>query len=133
MALPVRLVRVRVLNFLSVTEVDLLLDSSRGKVVVLLILEHERELLERPVVCLGVEEEDDEELKGDPTAVDCEETPADGVDRDGVDVVGEKPGELSKDLLDANTTTASGIGPEFDEVGCGRPSQFDSAVRRRRG
>lgn len=76
----------------------------------------EGELLEGAVARLRVEGEDDEELKGDPGAVDGEVPPLDGVEGDGVDVVGEEATHLAEELLDTDAAAPLGVRPELDEV-----------------
>ena len=77
----------------------------------------ESQFLEGAALGLGVEEEDAEELKGDPAAVGRQVLPIDGGERDRVDVVGEEEGDLSKDLLDTDTTGTLGVWEKLHEVG----------------
>ena len=78
----------------------------------------ESELLEGTVVRLGVEQVDGDQLKGDPSAVDGQEFPVDGVERLGVDVGGEEAAQLAENLLDTNTHGALSVGEDLDEIGC---------------
>lgn len=77
----------------------------------------ESQLLESAVVRLGVEEVDGDELEEDPSAVDGEVLPADGVEGLGVDVGGEETTELAENLLDTDTPGTLSVGEDFDEVG----------------
>lgn len=77
----------------------------------------ESKLLEGAVVRFGVEKVYGDELKRDPTAVDGQELPVDGVERLGVDVGGEETAQLAENLLDADTHGTLGVGEDFDEVG----------------
>ena len=77
----------------------------------------ESQLLKGASICLRVEEEDEAELEEDPATVDGEEFPADGIERDRVDVGGEEAAELSENLLDSDTHSTLGVREEFDEVG----------------
>lgn len=111
----------------AITVVDLLLDGGNRLLVEGVVLEHcswfvskgklfsvndmgvyltESKLLQSAAACLGVQEIDDDELKGNPAAVDGEVLPRDGAEGDGVDVGGEEPGKLAKDLLDTDTAAA---------------------------
>jgi hypothetical protein len=100
------------------TLVDLLLDGGGLLLGKLSVFEQEGKLLERTVVRLGVEHVDGEELEGDPSAVDGQELPVDGVESEGVDVGGEETTEFAEDLLDSDTHGTLGVGEDFDKVGC---------------
>lgn len=76
----------------------------------------EGKLLEGAAAGLGVEKVDDEELKGDPAAVDGEIPPPNGVEGDRVDVGGKEARKLAEDLLDGDTAASLGVGPEFNQV-----------------
>lgn len=82
-------------------------------------------------MCLGVEGEDEQELKEDPAAVDGEVLPVDGLEGDGVHVGREETGQLSEDLLDTDTHGTLGIGEQLDEVGCNMvsKSEFERKAR----
>lgn len=67
---------------------------------------------------LRVQEEDNEELEKDPTAVDGEVLPREGIERNRVDIGGEETGKLAKDLLNTDATAAVGVWPELDQIRC---------------
>lgn len=77
----------------------------------------ESEFLQGSATRLGIQGEDDAKLKDDPATVNGEIAPLDGTEGNRVDICGEEPGELSKDLLNTDTSASLGIGPEFDKVG----------------
>ena len=76
----------------------------------------EGKLLQGAPVRLGVEDELENDLEGDPTTVDGEELPADGSKRKGVHVVREEAGQLAKDLLHSDTATAHRVREQLDQV-----------------
>lgn len=76
----------------------------------------EGQLFQSAAACLGVQEVDNAEFDKDPATVDGKILPLDGVERNGVDVGGEKTAKLAKDLLDTNTTTTVIVRPELDQV-----------------
>jgi hypothetical protein len=79
----------------------------------------ESKFFEGAAAGLGVEEVDDAELEEDPSTVDGQVSPLDGVESNRVDVCGEESCELAEDLLDTDTSASHRVGPEFDEVGWG--------------
>ena len=62
-----------------------------------------------------VHEEDKEPFEGNPPAVHSHELPADCVEGNWVDVIGEKEPDFSKYLLYANTASSHVIWEELDE------------------
>jgi len=102
---------------LGISKVNLLLDSGGGLLVELVVLEEEGKFLQGAAAGLGVEPVNNAELEEDPTTVNGEVLPLDGIKSNGVDVGREETGELSKDLLDTDTTGSHGIRPKFDQVG----------------
>ena len=68
---------------------------------------------------LGVKQEHDDELEGDPATVDGHVLPTDSVQGIRVDVIGEEEPAFSKHLLDTDTAVSLSIRPEFKQIGCG--------------
>lgn len=66
---------------------------------------------------LRVEEVDDAELEENPSTVDGQVAPLDGIEGNRVDVGGEESCELAEDLLHTDTAASHRVGPKFDEVG----------------
>lgn len=78
----------------------------------------ECKFLEGSATGLGIEKVDDAELEENPTTVNSQVSPLDGIESNGVDVGGEETGELSEDLLDTDTTASHRVGPKLNQVGC---------------
>src|SRR4051794_39599559 len=106
-------------GLLVIAVLDLLLDGGLGLLDEAAILEQEGQLLQGAAAGLGVEHEDDAQLKEDPAAVDGQVLPGDGGEGNRVDVGGEEAAELAEDLLDTDTAAAVRVGPQLDEVRVG--------------
>jgi PAS domain-containing protein len=75
----------------------------------------ESQLLQSSPVSFWVHDEDKEPFEGNPSAVHSHELPADCIEGNGVDVIGEKEPDFSKYLLYANTASSHVIREELDE------------------
>lgn len=105
-----------------------LLHSHVRPLRLILVLEQERQLLERAPVRLGEEEPDKDNLEREPDAVEDEVAPPLVGETDGVDKGREEVGQAAEELEEGDAARAQGVGPHLDEVGCGeRLSVFDSA------
>lgn len=93
---------------------NLLLNRLNRLIRQLLVLEQERQFLQRSARRLGVHEVDENELEGDPAAVDGEVFPVDCAESYGVHVIGEESADFTEDLLDSYAAGSLGVGEEFD-------------------
>lgn len=64
---------------------------------------------------LGVHEEDEQPLEGDPAAVYSHEFPAYGVESNRIDVVGEEEADLAEHLFNSNSSGSHMIREKLDE------------------
>lgn len=101
----------------AVLHMQLLVDSGIDDLLRLLTLEHERQLLEGAVVRLWEEEVHRRDFDKDPNAVHDVVLPADGVQRDWINVGVEEDGEADGELFDSDTFGTLLEGEYFDHVG----------------
>lgn len=78
----------------------------------------ESQFLQSSALSLRVEEVDEQDLKGNPTAVYCEEFPVNSVEGNWVNVVREEGTDLSPHLLDTNTTASNVVREQLNEIRC---------------
>ncbi|KAI6750870.1 hypothetical protein HG530_014320 [Fusarium avenaceum] len=102
------------LFLLYTSKVNLFLDCSNGLLLETLVLEHCK-FFKGASAGLGVEEVDNNELEENPSTVDGQVAPLDGIEGDRVDVGREEPCELAEDLLDTDAAASHRVGPKFDE------------------
>ena len=74
------------------------------------------DFLERGVAGLDVEAVDDDELDEEPDVVDDVVLPAEGVERDGVDVAVEEEGQVDTQEHDGDALGADAVGQDLDTV-----------------
>ena len=94
-----------------------LLGAARNLFLSLPAFEHEAQLFQSPVVCLGEEGIHSSDLDQDPDAVEYVVLPAKGIEGNGVDVGVEEHSPTYGELLEGDALGALSIWEDLDEVG----------------
>lgn len=98
-----------------------------------LAVEQGGSLLERETLRLDDEEVEEDELEGDPAAVDDIVLPAQIIEGDGVNVLVEDEGKGDGEVEDAQTFCTEAVGQDFDCVSDDERAEGQTVMEKRQG